>query len=375
MTRSSPGAPYVTVPSLFVLPHKPAKGAAAAVRGYSRSSPGARYLTVPSLFVLPGKPAKGQHAVRRGTFRSSPGSPWVSITVPSKFYLPHKPATGKPAAVRGRSRSLTGHHAPIALFIAPAKPAVGKTRVRTAGRATGSYGAPFVYQQRTLLLVLASQGGIDDYGNAYSEGVTVGPNTSPQVALVPGGTGYASELQFPVNTIATSQTPGISAGAAGGDTFAALEMIGPASNVPGSEDFVYFEMSSNAGGGSAALEFAYVPSGSSGQLTASYNSSEWNFTWPVSFSGAVSITDGITVDYMTSPNGNPVFGWSETGLYPASTGGSTFGGGAGCSLSTGDFNAAAITDLETLQSIANGAVELANYLYEVLQDAGIIAGG
>ena len=78
---------------------------------------------------------------------------------------------------------------------------------------------------------------------------------------------------------------------------------------------------------------------------------------------------------MTGPNGNGVFGWSETGDYPASTGSSTFGGGAGCSLSTGDFNATAISDLETLQDVANSASALANYIYLVLQDAGIIAGG
>jgi hypothetical protein len=62
---------------------------------------------------------------------------------------------------------------------------------------------------------------------------------------------------------------------------------------------------------------------------------------------------------ITSPNGNPTYGWSTSGLYPLSTdgfSGTTWGSG------------------ERALNI-NPTIELVNYIYAVLQDAGIIAGG
>ena len=79
----------------------------------------------------------------------------------------------------------------------------------------------------------------------------------------------------------------------------------------------------------------------------------------------------ITGNIFLSGAPGATFGWATSAYYPAGTGSSTFGGGAGAGSTA--FNATAITDLENLQAIANGAVNLANYLYGVLVNAGIIA--
>lgn len=72
-------------------------------------------------------------------------------------------------------------------------------------------------------------------------------------------------------------------------------------------------------------------------------------------------------------NGKQLYGWSGDGAYPVGTGSSTFGGGAGVDLGTGDFNATAITDLEALQTLINNVAGLANFIYSVLVNAGILA--
>lgn len=143
-SNGMPGAAYVSFPSVFIVPRKPAKGAQ-GTRGSSRGSYGAPYVSLPSKFVLPGKPAKGRAAAVRGGSRSSPGALYIRIVPPgpSPFTPPVKPAKGRPASVRGSSGGSPG--APyfhISVFLPPAKPAKGRPSAVQGGSA-GSPGAPY----------------------------------------------------------------------------------------------------------------------------------------------------------------------------------------------------------------------------------------
>jgi hypothetical protein len=64
--------------------------------------------------------------------------------------------------------------------------------------------------------------------------------------------------------------------------------------------------------------------------------------------------------------GNAAFLAGLKQMSAVTAGSSTFGGGAGCSTSTGDFNTTAINDLETLQDIPNNIIS-------VLQGSGYMA--
>jgi len=397
------GSLTLTWPAASTSPYIPpasAKGARAARPGRGYGHQGAAFVFIPpSPFYQPGKPSRGAQAARCGTSAGAKGAPLV--TFPSVFTPPRKPSRGARSAVKGHSGGLPGKYTPPPppVVVSPFTPPHGPSRGRMAarpGRIAGTVmgqGAPFV--PRSLIISIASKAGTDDYGNPFPEGIQVGSGTNQaQVQIIPGAGGGAAQIKFPLPAIALSNAPNMAAGIA--DNTAVQLISGPALSTTGKKDWVQLELWANDGGSNPS-RFQFNTIDTNGNVTDAgslVNGSGWTFSDSVSMTDGLTVTGGETVDdltasgtvtadsfvldldgQMTSPNGNGVFGWSETGDYPASTGSSTFGGGAGCSLSTGDFNATAISDLETLQDVANSASALANYIYLVLQDAGIIAGG
>jgi len=269
---------------------------------------------------------------------------------------------------------------PTAAAVTISAPTAGITTAPALATGTVTIAAYPVKVYRQLVVSIASQSGTDDYGNTFPQGIQVGsPSSEATVIVVPGPTGYATGVGFQLPNVSLSNIPNVASATAGGTPY--MDVSGPAVSTSGNEDWVQLTLWANNGiGGTASMEFNYINSSGDASTTASYTEGGWTFDSDVTFSEPVTVTDGITANEVTiasggnmTVNGSPVFGWSGTGEYPAGTGNSTFGGGAGCSLSTGDFNATAITDLENLQSIANGAANLANYIYAVLVDANIIS--
>ena len=365
MGRGSAGA-YVG-PAPFILPRKPSKGASATRRGTGTGYPGAPYFHV-SAFILPTKPAKGTSATRRGVSSAGPGAKWAAVTHPSKFYPRGKPAKGTDATRRGTSRSEPGAqwvYVRTSPFYAPHKPAKGTpaiTRGRGyAGSATGQ-GAPQV--PRTLIISLASAAGVDDYGNTFPQGIQVGSlAVGPQVQIIPATPGSASQVIFPVPSPDLVNQPNLAA--FGGTQSAALEISGPNLATSGAQDWVQIELWSNNGEGvPSSLDINRISTDGDATISAQLvNGSGWTFHDPV------TVNDGIAVNDMTSPNGNPVFGWSEDDSYPLSTTGTDTNSGS----TFADGERALMNSLWSTP--INNLTELVNYIYAVLQDSGIIAGG
>jgi hypothetical protein len=361
-SRSSPGAQYVAFPSAFTLPGRPSRGTPATARGKSETIAG-KYIRVippgPSPFYLPGHAARGGTPPARGRPLSTPGAPYMFF--PSRFTLPGGPARGRPLLNRGRSSASAGARfvlIRISPFTLPRAPARGRAAIRagrsSAGSATGQ-GAPQV--PRTLIIALASTAGTDDYGNEFGEGVTVGPSSSPQVYIKPGaGAGAAAEVQFPISAAALSNTPNIAAGLGEGNV-PLLLASGPASSTPGDGDWVQLELWANDGEGTPATAyFNYIGTGGGSVVTAQYDAN-WTFKSGVTFDQAVAFDSTATFnDQAYNPNGNPIFNWSGDPSYPIPTDPNT-----GSTWATGE------------RDYINNCVNLINYMYSVLVDAGILA--
>jgi hypothetical protein len=225
--------------------------------------------------------------------------------------------------------------------------------------------------QRPLIISLASAAGTDDYGNTFPQGIQVGPgNGTAQVQILPGLASGIAQVIFPMPAAGLSNTPNTAAGLSGGGV-PTLEISGPASGTAGDGDWVQFVLWANDGiGDTARAEFRYIDTSGGVHVIASYTSGAWTFDAAVSLGSSATATDLTISSQMFSPNGNPVFGWSEDGAYPLSTSvpddsnsGTTWVSGERAFMN--DNWVAAI----------NNTAGLVNYIYAVLQDAGIIAGG
>lgn len=263
---AGPVAPF-TPPARGPRGQVPARGRATGSYGAPVTPPPP---PTPSPFTPPRRAQRGQLGARPGHFAgASRGAP-VTPT-PAPFTPPRRAARGL-APRRGRARSgLSSPGAPVT------PPPV----------------AP------TLLVALASQPGTDDYGNSYPRGVQVGPNGPPQVSLLPapGGVGSASELQFPITSASPGlfNTPNVAAGL--GAVLAQLVTSGPAIGNSGVKDWVQQVLFSNDNAGHPArMEFRYISNAQVTTVTASYDSTGWEFGVTVTFNEPVEFADGLQVD-------------------------------------------------------------------------------
>jgi hypothetical protein len=221
------------------------------------------------------------------------------------------------------------------------------------------YSGLFIYSPApgpgNLILSIAAVPGTDPYGNAYLPILVAGLASGPQVkitTIASGGVGEAL-VEFPTNSAIEAGAGYILSAAlgAGDAAFTTLNIAGPAVVAQGDQVIIALN-SANAGATSTANgEFIYRAADGTETGTATFSAAGWT----------------ITVISMTGPNGNPVFGAAESGSYPLTKGTSGFGGGV--------WTASQQTALLTLQSLMNADIDLTNYLYQVLQDSGIIAGG
>jgi hypothetical protein len=170
---------------------------------------------------------------------------------------------------------------------------------------SGSADGVFVYEGSpgagTLVGSWAAAPGSDPYGNAYPQGFSVGPADGTQTQLIPAGAGGAAEISFPFSAPAMSNTPNVAAGP-NGPTAAELVISGPAIAAAGSEDWVQIAMFSNAGGGTANIEFIYVDTSGVAHLMATLNDAGWTFSSAVNVTASLSVGG---VDIVIALSGQP----------------------------------------------------------------------
>jgi hypothetical protein len=159
-----------STPSPSQSPHAPVRGAQAARRG---SSSGAFPVKVtaagpvtPSPNSSPGSAVRGRQAARRGS--SSGGLPVKVTPAPPSF----SPSSSPRSAVRGRQAA-------------------------RRGSSSGAFPVKVSAQPRQLLIALASQAGVDDYGNVFPQGIlaTAGLIQGPEIIAAGTGSlylGYSS---------------------------------------------------------------------------------------------------------------------------------------------------------------------------------------
>lgn len=236
------------------------------------------------------------------------------------------------------------------------------------------YSGLFVYSPApgagNLILSIAAVPGTDPYGNAYQPILVAGLASGPQVQITtssPGGVEEA-QLEFPTNS-AIEAVAGriVSAVLGSGDAaFTTVNIDGPEAVAQGDRVIIALN-SSNAGATSTAVgEFVYEAADGTETATASFSVAGWT----------------ITVAYMTGPNGNPVFGWSQWSGSPAGPGSAAGAPPSSGGTSAGSFTGSALSYLQALETDFNATVAAVSdhesrlaYLYAVLQDSGIIAGG
>jgi hypothetical protein len=172
----------------------------------------------------------------------------------------------------------------------------GTTGVIVASRVIviGETGGIFLYDgSGNLIGSWAAANGMIS-GQSYSDGLTVGPASGPQVVIIPGSSGSASEIQFPIPAPALSNEPNM-AGAQKSATQAILEISGPGLAAAGDQDWVQIIMFSNDTlGNDATCQFRYVASGGGVTIVASYDSSGFKFNSPATFPGGISGNVAIT---------------------------------------------------------------------------------
>lgn len=182
----------------------------------------------------------------------------------------------------------------------------------------GATGSVLVYSGTpaagNLIAAIGGSAGTDSFGNSWAEGITVGPSGSPQVLLLPapGGPGSASEIQLPVNSVPTSNTPNISASTTGG--VPELVTSGPAQAVPGDEDWVQTVMFANdTSGNEARMEFRYISTTGGTSVEGSFNGNGWTITTlavtNLTVNGSSSTQTGALTD-------GTISGSSATGTLP-----------------------------------------------------------
>lgn len=303
-------------PAPFILPASPApRPRPGALRGRAARSAGAPYRTTPSPFTPPTSPApRPRPGAVRGRSASSAGSPYR--TTPSPFTPPTAASKGRLGG--GRGRALTG---------------------------LSSTGAP-VTVQRHLLVSLASVAGTDDYGNTYPAGVQVGPaSNNAQVQLIPGHQGNVAAMTFPMPGRALANVPNVAGGVIANAQDVAMVVSGPALASPADWCQLAFFSNDNVGT-QANVNFIYVDSGGTAHTVGLFNGLGFTFPFPVFFN-----------NQCYNPNGTAIFNYSASNLYP---------------LATDPFSGTLWGSNERANYI-NTTINLVNYIYNVLVQAGIIA--
>ena len=133
--------------------------------------------------------------------------------------------------------------------------------------ASGNFTGIFIYSPApgpgNLVGSWAASAGTDPFGNTYPKGLSVGPNTLPQVQLLLDPV-LGALVGFPLNNANYANTPGsmprIEAFQSGSPAFAGLSVIGPQSTAAGHQDFVEitFNSANIAGSSFANCEIFYV---------------------------------------------------------------------------------------------------------------------
>ena len=191
---------------------------------------------------------------------------------------------------------------------------------------------------------LAAAAGTDPESNTYPAGLQIGrASDGPQVALIPaaGGPGSPAELQFPVSSVALSNTPNVAVHVSSGTPgLINMDISGPALNTAGLKDWVQIVLRSNdtAGDGSH-LDFINVDTNGNATLVATMTSSAWTFSTNVpviiegsltvnvgaSISDGASISGGLTVDTIngsdqtSTATGSPVTSGPNGGVFAGHT--------------------------------------------------------
>jgi hypothetical protein len=238
------------------------------------------------------------------------------------------------------------------------------------------YSGLFVYSPApgagNLILSIAAVPGTDPYGNAYRPILVAGLASGPQVQITTSSADAAgveeAQVEFPTNSAIEAAAGHILSAVLGSGSaaYATLIIDGPEAVAQG--DRVIIAMSSsNAGPTSTANgQFIYEAADGTQTVTASFSVAGWT----------------ITVEYMTGPNGNPVFGWSQWSGSPAGPGSAAGAPPSSGGTSAGSFTGSALSYMQALETDFNATVAAVSdhesrlaYLYAVLQDSGIIAGG
>jgi hypothetical protein len=133
--------------------------------------------------------------------------------------------------------------------------------------ASGNFTGIFIYSPApgpgNLVGSWAASAGTDPFGNTYPKGLSVGPNSLPQVQLLLDPV-LGSLVGFPLNNANYANTPGsmprIEAFQSGSPAFAGLSVIGPQTTLATHQDFVEitFNSANVAGSSFANCEIFYV---------------------------------------------------------------------------------------------------------------------
>lgn len=128
--------------------------------------------------------------------------------------------------------------------------------------------------------------------------VTVGPVTGPQVLILPGSSGSASEVAFPVPSPVLETAANL---AASGGTPSLFLVSGPQLAAAGETDWVQIEMASNSGAGEATCSFNYVTTLGVPEVIGSFSGNGWQL-------GTTAVSGTLTIngtDIVLALSGQP----------------------------------------------------------------------
>jgi hypothetical protein len=160
--------------------------------------------------------------------------------------------------------------------------------------------------------------GVDDYGNEFPQGISVGPSSAPQVQLLPGSApGSAAQVNFPTPFLDLSNDANVAAAENG--TSANLQISGPALAESGANDWMQLALFSNDGSGSGAanMEFIYVDTSGTPLLCGSVTNDGWSIDTALSVLGEISADSDLIVSGITETAGLVVGGQELTIPQPA----------------------------------------------------------